>query len=101
MLDTIRTDRGVIRKVLRGNSDAFRVLVDRYSGMVYGIACAHVGNVVDAEDISQETFVRLYQWLDRLSSEKSIGSYQSVSISPRLFLIGPSSSNGPRGWRER
>jgi len=75
MLDTIRTDRGVIRKVLRGNSDAFRVLVDRYGGMVYGIACAHVGNAVDAEDISQETFVRLYQWLDRLTTEKSVGAW--------------------------
>ena len=75
MLDAIRTDRGVIRKVLRGNSDAFRLLVDRYGGMVYGIACAHVGNAVDAEDISQETFVRLYQWLDRLSSEKSVGAW--------------------------
>ena len=75
MLDAIRTDRGVIRKVLRGNPDAFRVLVDRYGGMVYGIACAHVGNAVDAEDISQETFVRLYQWLDRLSSEKSVGAW--------------------------
>ena len=75
MLDMIRTDRGVIRKVLRGNSDAFRLLVDRYGGMVYGIACAHVGNAVDAEDITQETFVRLYQWLDRLSSEKSVGAW--------------------------
>jgi RNA polymerase sigma-70 factor (ECF subfamily) len=75
MLDAIRTDRGVIRKVLRGNPDAFRLLVDRYGGMVYGIACAHVGNAVDAEDISQETFVRLYQWLDRLSSEKSVGAW--------------------------
>jgi RNA polymerase sigma-70 factor (ECF subfamily) len=75
MLDAIRTDRGVIRKVLRGNPDAFRLLVDRYGGMVYGIACAHIGNAVDAEDISQETFVRLYQWLDRLSSEKSVGAW--------------------------
>jgi RNA polymerase sigma-70 factor (ECF subfamily) len=75
MLDAIRTDRGVIRKVLRGNSDAFRLLVDRYGGMVYGIACARVGNAVDAEDISQETFVRLYQWLDRLSSERSVGAW--------------------------
>ncbi len=75
MLDTIRTDRGVIHRVLRGNSDAFRVLVDRYGGMVYGIACAHAGNAVDAEDICQETFVRLYQWLDRLSSEKSVGAW--------------------------
>jgi RNA polymerase sigma-70 factor (ECF subfamily) len=75
MLETIRTDRGVIRKVLRGNPDAFRVLVDRYGGMVHGIACAHVRNAVDAEDITQETFVRLYQWLDRLSSEKSVGAW--------------------------
>lgn len=75
MLDIIRTDRSVIRRVLRGNSDAFRVLVDRYEGMVYGIACAHVGNAVDAEDVSQETFVRLYQWLDRLSSERSVGAW--------------------------
>ena len=61
MLEMIRTDRGVIRKVLRGNADAFRVFVDRYGGMVYGVAYSHVGNAVDAEDIVQETFVRLFQ----------------------------------------
>ena len=75
MLDAIRTDQGVMRRVLRGNSDAFRVLVDRYGGMVYGIACAHVRNAADAEDVCQETFIRLYQWLDRLSSERSIGAW--------------------------
>jgi RNA polymerase sigma-70 factor (ECF subfamily) len=70
-----KTDIAVIRNVLSGNQGAFRVLVDRYAGVVHGVACAQLGNSVDAEEIVQETFVRLYQLLDKTSWSTSIGPW--------------------------
>jgi RNA polymerase sigma factor (sigma-70 family) len=75
MLAFVQSDRAVIRKVLGGNLGAFRVLVDRYGGVVHGVAYARLRNAADAEDIAQETFVRFYQQLDEMAHRKSVGSW--------------------------
>ena len=75
MLERLASDQWVVRRVLRGHTDSFRVLVDRYGGMLYGLAYAHLGSVPDAEDVVQETFVRLWQWLDRVTVESTLGPW--------------------------
>ena len=75
MLEGLISDQWVVRRVLRGHTDSFRVLVDRYGGMLYGLAYAHLGNAPDAEDVVQETFVRLWQWLDRVAVESTLGPW--------------------------
>lgn len=75
MFERLHTDRGVIQRVLRGHQDSFRVLVDRYGAMIYGVAYAHVGNAQDAEDAVQEAFIRLYEWLDRLNKKESVAAW--------------------------
>jgi len=69
------SDSSVIRRVLGGNVGAFRVLVERYGGLVQGVAYAHLGNHAEAEDVTQETFIRLYQLLDRIAWQRSIGPW--------------------------
>jgi len=69
------SDSSVIRAVLGGNRGAFRVLVERYGGLVQGVAYAHLGNHAEAEDVTQETFIRLYQLLDRIVWQRSIGPW--------------------------
>ena len=44
-----------------GDREAFRVLVERYMKQAYNIAYGFVNNHDDAEDIAQESFVRVYQ----------------------------------------
>ncbi|HUW59517.1 MAG TPA: sigma-70 family RNA polymerase sigma factor [Candidatus Bathyarchaeia archaeon] len=75
MLEGLISDQWVVRRVLRGHTDSFRILVDRYGGMLYGLAYAHLGNAPDAEDVVQETFVRLWQWLDRVAVESTLGPW--------------------------
>lgn len=75
MLTFMYSDGAAVRKVLQGNQGAFRVLVERYSGVVHGVAYAHLRNAADAEDIVQETFTRLYQHLDRMAHYKRVGPW--------------------------
>ena len=75
MFTSIYTDQGIVRRVLRGNADAFGILLDRYGHIVYGVAYARTGNAGDAEEITQDTFVRLYQWLDRIAGRSSVGPW--------------------------
>ncbi|HUW60189.1 MAG TPA: sigma-70 family RNA polymerase sigma factor [Candidatus Bathyarchaeia archaeon] len=75
MLALLHSDRAVMRKALGGNEGAFRVLVDRYAGVVHGVAFARLKNAADAEDVAQETFIRFYQHLDQMAHRRHIGPW--------------------------
>lgn len=47
----------------RGDEQAFRRLIERYSTTVYGIAMDITGNGADAEDVTQEVFMALPELL--------------------------------------
>jgi RNA polymerase sigma-70 factor (ECF subfamily) len=47
-----------------GDRDAFACLLQRHMDMVYRVAFRHVGNDAEAEDISQEVFLRVWRKAD-------------------------------------
>jgi RNA polymerase sigma-70 factor (ECF subfamily) len=64
----IREEAALIRRVRQGDRDAFRGLVERYQGRVYGLAQRIVGDRHEAEDLCQEVFLRAYRALDRFDT---------------------------------
>jgi RNA polymerase sigma-70 factor (ECF subfamily) len=62
----IQTDEQLLRGALQGRRDDFGILTQRYYGLVYGIAFSYTGNPSDAEDLSQESFLKAYRSLDTL-----------------------------------
>ncbi len=61
----VRSDEAVVADVLRGDIEAFGLLVERYQRRVFSLAARMIGNRVDAEDVAQEVFCKLYRNLDR------------------------------------
>jgi len=59
-------DADLVEKSRNGDHNAYKALVTRYQGHVYGLAYSLVGNWHDAQDIAQETFIRVYTNLDQL-----------------------------------
>jgi RNA polymerase sigma factor (sigma-70 family) len=60
----MRTEDGyIIGKCLDGDSAAFGILVDKYKGAIYALAYSRLRNFHDAEDVTQEVFVKAYQKL--------------------------------------
>ena len=59
-------DQVLVRQCLRGDSDAFGVLVRRYEGRVYAIAYGALVNHADAEEATQRAFMRAFGRLERL-----------------------------------
>ncbi len=55
------TDEELIAKFQSGDLYAFDVLVRRYKNQLMNFVCRFVGNREEAEDIVQDTFVRLYR----------------------------------------
>ncbi len=63
----MRTEDGyIIQKCLDGDAAAFGLLVDKYKGSVYALAYTKLGNFHDAQDITQEVFLKAYQKLRTL-----------------------------------
>ena len=60
------TDAQLVAAARGGDQNAYRQLVSRYQGHVYGLAYSLVDHWADAQDIAQETFIRAYMNLDQL-----------------------------------
>ena len=56
-------DLKIIESCLLGNTQIFSRLIDNYKSMVYNLAYRMSNNPHEAEDISQEAFLRAYQSL--------------------------------------
>ena len=68
-------DAAVIAQARGGDSEAFRLLVERHSRAVYQLAYRVTGNAQDAEDVVQDTFLKAYRQLGRFEARSSFGTW--------------------------
>ena len=69
------SDRAAVARTCAGETEAFRVLVDRYSRKVFRLAYRMTRNEQDAEDVVQETFLRAYRRLKQFELRSSFGTW--------------------------
>ena len=69
------SDRALIERARTGDDRAFRDLVERHESRVAATVIGMLGPGDDAEDVGQETFIRLYRSLDRFRGDSSLGTY--------------------------
>lgn len=69
------SDSGVVERVLAGNRDAFRMLVDRYERPVFTLCLRMLKNRHDAEDCAQTAFIKAYSALATFRSGSSFKSW--------------------------
>ena len=69
------SDQDLILRVIRGDDEAFALLVRRYQGMVFNVAYRLTGNRGDAEDLAQEAFVRAYRALATFDPERPLAPW--------------------------
>jgi RNA polymerase sigma-70 factor (ECF subfamily) len=91
----VTEDTELVERLSRGDSGAFRELVETYKKKMYYLALDMVGDPADAEDISQEVFLkafrgfktfkrgaRLSSWLYRIAYNASIDHLRRRSLTP-------------------
>ena len=61
------------------NSTSFDELYMQYHAMVYGICRSVLKSEETAKDITQEVFIRLYEWRGRIKDENKIKGWLSVT----------------------
>lgn len=68
-------ERNLILLVKEGNTAAFRSLVEQHMRKAYDIAYGVVNNHAEAEDIVQESFVRVHSSIQSFRGESQFGTW--------------------------
>ena len=90
----------LIEQLKQGDDSAFKTIVDTWQNMVYNTAIGIVQNAEDAEDITQEVFVQVYQsvssfkgdskfstWLYRIAITKSLDHERRKKRKKRFAFV--------------
>jgi RNA polymerase sigma-70 factor (ECF subfamily) len=73
-------DRDVLRRCRAGDQAAWHELVSRHTRRVFGLAYRFCGRVDEAEDLTQEVFVKVFQNLHRFQETDAAFSTWLTSI---------------------
>ncbi len=80
------SDDLLVQRVVAGDIQAFEVLYDRYARPVFSLAYRMLGDGAEAEELLQETFVRVWQQAARYDARRgSFGSWV-MSIAHNLAV---------------
>lgn len=82
------SDIEIIERILKGNANAYTLLVDKYKKYVFTIAYRYTKNREDAEDVSQEIFIKIYKHLGSYKGEAKFSTwiYTIITTSCISFL---------------
>lgn len=64
-------DSMIIEDILKGNVNAYEKIVDKYMRKIYGYIFNFVKDKHTAEDLTQETFIKAYNSLDKFDKTKN------------------------------
>lgn len=69
------TDQHYIDLVNNGDTNAFAILVDRYKDLVFTLALRLLKNREEAEEVSQDTFIKAYKSLARFKGDSKFSTW--------------------------
>jgi RNA polymerase sigma-70 factor (ECF subfamily) len=72
---TTNNDIYYINLIIEGNSNAFSVLVDRYKDLVFSLALKMVKNREEAEEVAQDTFIKVYKSLSQFKGDSKFSTW--------------------------
>ena len=93
-------DLFLARRAAAGHADAWTELIERYGRRIYNIAFQFAGNTAEAEDLTQEIFLKLYRnlgryrgdvplagWTLRLSRNLCVDHYRRTRTERRTVVV--------------
>jgi RNA polymerase sigma-70 factor, ECF subfamily len=83
-----KAETEAIRKILAGDRDAYRVLVERHFRAVARVAFRITGDEADAEDVAQEAFLRAYNKLPSFRQDATFSTWvMRIAMNTSLNLV--------------
>ncbi len=89
--DERRRDRELLAAVRRGDADAFDRFVERFGPMIFSFGLRMCGNREDAEDVLQETLIKVFTRLRTLQDPEALRAWlwRIVANECRMSRRGP------------
>lgn len=72
---TIEKEKEIINNVLKGDTVAFSQIVDAYKNMVFTLALRMTKNREEAEEISQDVFIKVYKSLSKFKFDSKFSTW--------------------------
>jgi RNA polymerase sigma-70 factor (ECF subfamily) len=90
-------DAALVEKTIKGSERAFRMLIERYSGVVYAVIRGILGNRHDVEDVVQEVFIKVYRGLPSYRGDAKLSTwmYRIARNQALNVLARPARMHGP------
>jgi RNA polymerase sigma-70 factor (ECF subfamily) len=87
------TEQELIAGLLNRDENAFKTVVDTYKNMVYNTVLGFLQNTGDAEDVTQDVFIKVYE---------NIGTFkQQAKLSTWIYRISISQATDMLRYRNR
>lgn len=77
-------DKKLIQQYLEGDSKSLDILIARYLKLIYSFVYKNVGNTAEAEDITQEVFIKVWKNIRKFDQNKN--------FRPWIFQIAKNTS---------
>jgi RNA polymerase sigma-70 factor (ECF subfamily) len=88
------TEKEIIGLILQGDRDKYRVLVEKYQSMVFRTCMGFLHNKDDADDLTQEIFIKAYQSLRNFKQESAFSTWiYRIAVNASLNKLRKSSGN--------
>lgn len=68
-------DQHYINLILKGDANAFSVIVDRYKDLVFTLTIRMLKNREEAEEVSQDTFIKVFKSLNRFKGDSKFSTW--------------------------
>ena len=109
-LATDEQDRALVQRYLENHRDAAGALVDRYQQRLFNVALRMLGNVQDAEDVTQTVFLnafhrlrtydptyKFFSWIYRMTVNESLNMLKrrkpTVTLEDDLDILVPGAAS--------
>ncbi len=81
-------DNEIIKSIVQGDRDSFRILIERYQQLVFRTCMGFLHNKEDAEDLTQDVFIQAYQSLSRFKGESAFSTWlYSIAVNASLNKV--------------
>ena len=84
------SDLELVRRIKRGDDQAFEEMVERYHARVYSLSYGVLRNAEDAEEATQDAFLTLYRKIGTFDESKKFFSwFYRVALNPAYSRAPP------------
>jgi len=74
----VHGESALIQRVQKGDLDAYGEIVREYQGSVFNVCLRVLGNIQEAEDLTQEAFLRAYRNISQYDPSRPFGPWMRV-----------------------